>query len=74
MGSTLHWISEKILWAVGLVPAVFVTEDSPNFKLIRGIFALLLIVFVVYIIALRPIRSVIRRCKNKTANIVTRKR
>ena len=61
----LHWISEKIWVAVTFVPAIFVAEDSPNFNLVRGMFGSLLVVVIVYLIALRPIHSVIARCKSK---------
>jgi hypothetical protein len=60
----LHWISEKIWLVVTFVPAIFVAEDSPNFNLIRGMFGLLLVVVIVYLIAMRPIRSVIARCRS----------
>ena len=46
-----HWISETIMAIVNFVPALFVAEDSPSFPLIRTMFALLLIVLVVWLVA-----------------------
>jgi hypothetical protein len=61
----LDWISETILAIVTFVPALFVAEESPNFMLIRAMFGLLLILLVVYIIAMRPIRSAIARWRER---------
>lgn len=60
-----HWISETILAVVNFIPALFVAEDSPNFMLIRAMFGLLLIVLVMYLIAMRPIRSAVARYMTK---------
>ena len=60
----LHWIAEKILAMVALVPPVF-TSDEERFFLIRTMFALLFIVFIVYVLAMQPFRSVIARYLNK---------
>jgi hypothetical protein len=68
-----HWISEKIMAIVSYVPALFVAEDSPNFILIRAMFALLLIVFVVYLIAMRPTRSLVGRCMRRMSGLIARK-
>ena len=51
-----HWISETIMAIVNFVPALFVAEDSPNFPVARMMIALLFIVLVVYLIAMRPFR------------------
>jgi hypothetical protein len=50
----LDWIAEKILNILSLVPAWFVEESSPNFALVRAMFALLWIILVVYLITLWP--------------------
>jgi high-affinity Fe2+/Pb2+ permease len=57
----LDWIGEKIFAIVTFVPALFVDEKSPNFMLIRAMFGLLLIVLIVYILAMRPVRTAIAR-------------
>jgi hypothetical protein len=54
-----HWISDWILSIINVVPALFVDKDDPNFMLARAMFALLFIVLVVFIIAMRPIRTVV---------------
>jgi hypothetical protein len=69
----LDWIGEKILAVVSFVPALFVAEDSSHFILVRGMFGLLLIVLIVYIIAMRPIRSVVSYYMRKASDIVSRK-
>jgi hypothetical protein len=69
-----HWISEQLLAIVTFVPALFVSETSPNFMLIRVMFGLLLIALVVYLIAMRPFRSAIRQLANSVSGLVRRKR
>jgi threonine/homoserine/homoserine lactone efflux protein len=66
-----HWISERILAIVSYVPAQFVSESSPHFMLVRAMFALLLIVLVVGVIALR---SSIARYMRKACDLIVRKR
>jgi hypothetical protein len=61
----LDWVGEKILAIVTFIPALFVAEDSPNFMLFRAMCGLLLAVLVVYIIAMRPVRSAIARWMGK---------
>ena len=68
-----HWISETIWSIVTFVPALFVAEDSPNFMLIRAMFALMLIVLVVYLMAMRPFRSAIANCWRKAAGLFVRR-
>ena len=63
----LDRIVDGILAIVTSVPALFVAEDSPNFMLIRAMFGLLLIVLIVYVIAMRPLRSVIARYMRKAS-------
>jgi hypothetical protein len=42
--------------------------------LIRAMFGLLLIVLVVYVVAMRPVRSAIARCMGKASGLIVRKR
>jgi high-affinity Fe2+/Pb2+ permease len=69
-----HWISEQLLAIVTFVPALFVSEASPNFMLIRVMFGLLLIALVVYLIAMRPFRSAIRQLASTVSGLVRKKR
>jgi hypothetical protein len=57
----LRQISEWILAIPHGVPILF-GADAPNAALIRAMVALLLIVLVVYLIAMRPFRFAISRC------------
>ena len=66
----LDWIAEGVLAIIAFVPALFVAEDSPNFMLIRALFGLLLIPLIVFVIAIRPFRSVIARCCRKASNLI----
>ena len=63
----LDWIAEGILAIVTFVPALFVDRESPNFMLIRSMFGLLLIVLIVYLIAMRPLRSIITKYWSKAS-------
>ena len=69
----LDRIVDWILAMVTAVPAWFVAEDSPSFTLIRGMFALLLIVLIVCAIALRPSRAAIARYVRKASDLIARK-
>jgi len=69
----LDWIAERIWAATAVLPGWFVAKDSPHFMLIRTMFGLLLIVFVIYVIAMRPFRSSITRCLGKACNLMKRK-
>ena len=61
LGGMLDWFVDLIWAGVSSVPAVFVEEGTPTFTLMRTMIAIVLMVFVVYLIAMRPFRSVIRR-------------
>jgi hypothetical protein len=61
----LDWVGDQIFWLATYVPALFLAQDSPNFTLFRAMCGLFLIVLVVYIIALRPIRSAFARWRAK---------
>jgi hypothetical protein len=60
----LDWIAERLLAAVNSVPVLF-GVDAHHATLIRAVAALLLIVLVVYLIAMRPFRSFISRSKDR---------
>ena len=62
----LDWIGETILAIVTFIPALFISEHSPNYMLFRTMVGLLLIVLVVYIIAMRPVRSAFARWMGKS--------
>jgi hypothetical protein len=49
----LDWIAESVLAVAHFVPAVFV-NDEHHFFLLRAIFALLIIVLTVYVVAMWP--------------------
>lgn len=55
----LDRITDWLIRAVTFIPAMFVAEDSPEFVLIRAMFALTLITIIVFLIAMRPFRSLI---------------
>jgi hypothetical protein len=59
----LDWIAAPIMAIVTFIPVLFVDKDSPNFMLIRSMFGLLLIVLIVYLLAMRPLRSMIATCR-----------
>jgi hypothetical protein len=61
----LNWISEKILDIVSLMPAWLVERDSLNFLLIRAMFALLFVVFLIWVFAFWPSRANIARLIHK---------
>lgn len=61
----LDWIVEKVIAIVSYLPAQVVPPDSQHFTLIRSMFALLLIVLVLLILALRPLRSISRWLGNR---------
>jgi hypothetical protein len=63
----LNWIAETIMAIGTFIPALIVEQDSPNFLPIRGMFGLLLIVAIVYLLALRPIRSFMANNRNKAS-------
>jgi hypothetical protein len=65
----LDWVSETILAIVTFIPALFISEHSPNFMLFRTMVGLLLIVLVVYVIAMRPFRSAISRYMGKASDL-----
>jgi hypothetical protein len=70
----IDWVVEKILAVVHWVPALFLEEGSPNHDLVRAMFALLLLVLIVYVIVIGAPRSAIARFAGKLGGIISRKR
>jgi hypothetical protein len=60
----LDWVAERIMALVSFLPPVFVSDEH-HFVLIRTMFALLLVVLVVYILAMWPFGSIIARIRSK---------
>jgi hypothetical protein len=55
------------------VPAVFVEEGTPTFTLMRTMIAIVLLVFVVYLLAMRPFRSIIGRASKAMLALLQRR-
>ena len=70
----IDWIVEKLLSVAHWVPAIFLDEGSPNHDLVRAMFALLLLVLVVYLIAIWAPRSAVGRFTGKLGSMLSRKR
>jgi cbb3-type cytochrome oxidase subunit 1 len=70
----LDWFVEKLLSVAHWVPALFLDEGSPNHNLVRAMFALLLLVLVVYVIAMWGRRSAFSRLAGKLGEVLSRKR
>jgi hypothetical protein len=68
-----EWLVQRYLDAVKSLPILFADETSANFELIRTMLGLLLFVFVVYLIAMRPFRATINHCWKWIAGLVARK-
>jgi hypothetical protein len=54
----LNWLSESVLSVLHAVPPIF-GADAPHFEAARAFAALLVITMVVYVIAMRPVSSLI---------------
>jgi hypothetical protein len=62
----LEWIANAVLAVVNYLPAQFVTQDSPNFVLVRAMFGFIFIVLLVFIIgSVRPLYATLARYLNK---------
>ena len=66
----LKWISERLMDVVTYPPTLIVDPDSPNFNLVRTMFGLLLIAFVIFLIANRSeiaslLRDLLSSCVRK---------
>jgi hypothetical protein len=70
----IDWIVEKLLSVAQWVPALFLDEGSPNHNLVRAMFALLLLMLVVYLIVMWAPRSAIGRFTGKLGGLLSRRR
>jgi hypothetical protein len=66
----LDWILDRLMAVLTYVPALIVAPGSPNFYLVRAMFGLILISFVIYLIAVRSeiisfARGLIESCMQK---------
>jgi hypothetical protein len=69
----LEWIAEKVLAIIAWVPALIVEQSSPNFMLVRTMFAIICITLIVYIITMFP-SSTITRYMGRVISVFKRKR
>ena len=70
----LDWIVENMLTVLSWVPPLFVEEGSPNAFIVRAMFALMLMVAVVYAVAMWSPRGTLERYMGKMTNLLIRKR
>jgi hypothetical protein len=71
----LDWIAEKLLAMLNSVPGMFFAEDSPKFMLVRAMFALILVVLIVWAIAmLRPFCRAVARYASKAFDLIMKRR
>jgi hypothetical protein len=66
------WLADSVSAIVDALPVLFVDRSSPNFELIRTMLGLLLIVFVVYLVAMRPFRPVFARWIERLSRLMGR--
>jgi hypothetical protein len=66
------WLANGISAIVDYLPVLFVDKSSPNFELVRTMLGLLLIVFVVYLMAMRPLRPVFTSLIERLARLMGR--
>jgi hypothetical protein len=71
-GAVFAWLADSVMAIVDALPALFVDKSSPNFELIRTMLGLLLIVFVVYLIAMRPLRPVFACLSERLSRLMGR--
>jgi hypothetical protein len=64
----LHWLVEKILAVVNFVPALFVEQGSLRFEIVRGLFGLLFVLFVLIVFAWWQKRSSSKVSARQNAN------
>jgi hypothetical protein len=69
----LDWLVDLIWAGVSSVPAVFVEEGTPTFTLIRTMIVIVLMVFVVYLLAMRPFRPLWKRIFLATRALLQRR-
>ena len=70
----IDWIVEKLLSVAHWVPALFLEEGSPNHDLVRAMFALLLLMIIVYVIVMHTPRSAIGQITGKLGGLFSRRR
>jgi hypothetical protein len=70
----IDWIVEKLLSATHWVPALFLEAGSPNHGLVRAMFALLLLMVIVYVVVMYTPRSAIGRFTERIGGLLSRKR
>jgi hypothetical protein len=70
----IDWIVEKFLSVTHWVPAIFLEAGSPNHGLVRAMFALLLLVVIVYVIVMPAPRAAIGRFTEKIGGLLSRRR
>jgi hypothetical protein len=52
----IAWLARILLLAAGAVTAWFIAEDAPNFDVVQGIVAMLLLALIVAALAFGPTR------------------
>jgi hypothetical protein len=63
----LERVANAILEVVNYLPAQFVTQDSPNFTLVRAMFGLIFIVLIVFLISsAKPVCTAIAHYLTRT--------
>ena len=55
----LHWLADKIMELVSLVPPLFVEKNSLHFIIVRGMFAILMVILIICVLAFCPSRAAI---------------
>lgn len=66
------WLGNAVSSIIKFLPVLFADESSPNYALIRAMLGLSLIVFVAYLIAMRPIHSTVASCIAKMSKWIGR--
>ena len=66
IGDGLEKIAEWIIAIPGSIP-ILLGADPHNASLVRAMAALLLIVFLIYLIAINPLRSILALFKNRNS-------
>ena len=70
----LDWIADKILAAVRWIPGWLVAENSPTFLAVRAMFALMLVVFIFYLITMWPSWDSIARHVGRLIHVFSQRR
>lgn len=71
-GPVFDWLGDGIAAIVNDVPVLFADKSSPNDGLIRTMLGLLLIMFVVYLLAMRPLRPFYARWIERLSRLMGR--